>query len=67
MKFNLNLYIDAIFAVSREDIDAVTEALGDNGIFYDIISDDDDDDVRVDARCEDLKELKKLEKLLKSI
>lgn len=66
MKFNLDLYIDAIFTASREDIDAVTEALEDNGIAYDIISDD-ADGVQVDARCEDLKELKKLEKLLKSL
>lgn len=36
MKFNLDLYIDAIFTASREDIDAVTEALEDNGIIYDI-------------------------------
>ena len=45
MKFNLNLYIDAIFTASRDDADGV----------------------RVDAKCEDPKELKKLEKLLKSV
>lgn len=66
MKFKLDLYIDAIFTASREDISAVTEALEDNGIAYDIISDD-ADGVQIDARVEDLKDLKKLEKLLKSI
>ena len=66
MKFNLDLYIDAIFTASRDDIDAVIEALEDNGIVYDIINDD-ADGVQVDAKCEDLKELKKLEKLLKSV
>lgn len=66
MKFKLDLYIDAIFTASREDISAVTEALEDNGIAYDIISDD-ADGVQIDARVEDSKDLKKLEKLLKSI